>query len=54
MKDRTRFSNEDDKNGDNNGNNNSDNSLFMYMRTEQPNGQIQGDNRSQIKTRAKP
>jgi hypothetical protein len=53
MKDRTRFSNEDDKNGDNNGNN-SDNSLFMYMRTEQPNGQIQGDNRSQIKTRAKP
>jgi len=25
----------------------------MYVRTEQPNGQVQGDNRIQIKTRAK-
>jgi len=43
MKEHSKFSHEDDsENDDNNGNSNSNDSLFMYKRTEQPNGQVQG------------
>jgi hypothetical protein len=54
MKEQNRLSNEDYNESDDDNDNNSNNSLFMYVLNEQPNGQVEGENKIQIKTRAKP